>query len=278
MKLKKKNKIFVVILVVLLIVILVATAVSVKFWNTISAVFDGLNHTAEEIENVRIENQKKVDEELSKYPDLYFRNLTQEEIKALSEGKISRDDVPYLVTGRKVYVDGTVMTNEEYEKYLEDKEKQNDTSVEPKEDEKVNSDKKQPEQKPIAETRPEPDPEVPKTDPQLEAVLEKLFVLKATFLADIENQVNSLINEYLSIPKKYRSKKVRNEYISKAFSLMAETEPRYDAEFEAVVKELETVLKDTDGDMGLVDTVRTTYKKEKAAIKAKYVSKAREYM
>jgi len=266
-----------------LVLILLLGVVTVKFWNTITAVFDGLNYSQDEIENVRVENQKVVDKELEKYPDLYFRNLTEDEIKAISEGKITQEDIPYLVTGRKVFKDGAVITAEEYEKLIEQEriEEQNkNTQQQPTaEDDKTNSGNSQettvPKQEPV---KPQVDPDVPKTDPELEAVLEKLFVLKATFLADIETQVNNMIDEYLSIPKKYRSKKVRNEYISKAFSLMAQTEPKYDAEFETVVKELQTVLEKTGGDMSLVDTVRTTYKKEKASIKAKYVSKAREYM
>lgn len=295
-ELKKKRTISKVLIIVFLVLTVILINLCVKYWNTITAVVDGMNYSVEELENIRVDNQKKVDDELSKYPDLYFRNLTSEEITALSKGEISQDDVPYLVTGRKVFVDGKVVTTEEYEQMKKeekdnpDKDKNTDNPQDGKKSEGSDSgktDKTSSTDKNSSSgskgdsskgTKDQAQSGASGTDPELEAVLEKLFVLKATFLADIENQVNSMIDEYLSIPKKYRSKKVRNEYISRAFSLMAETEPRYDAEFEAVVVELQTVIEKINGDKTLVDMVRTTYKKEKAAIKAKYVSRAREYM
>ena len=268
-KVKKKNGFGKVIIVVLLVIILLVTVIAIRYWDTITAVIDGLSYSAEEIENIRVENQKEVDRELAKYPDLHFRDLTDEEIKALSEGKIEQSDVPYLVTGRKVFKNGVVMTTEEYEELIkkEKEDKEQEESLKPEE--------KQPEVKPPDKPAEE---NVPKTNPELEAVLEKFFVLKANLLADIDSRVNGMISEYKSIPKKERTKAVKNEYANKAISLMSVLEPQYDSQFEAVVQELETVIEKIDGDRNLVDTVRTAYKKEKAALKAKYVSKARKHL
>lgn len=296
-KLKKKRIISKVLLIVLLVVIVLLVNLCMKHWNTITAVVDGMNYSVEEIENIRVDNQKKVDDELSKYPDLNFRNLTSEEITALSKGLISQDDVPYLITGRKVFVDGKVVTSEEYEEMMKD-EKDNSSKDQNAENNSLSDNKKDSEGTKKTDNNSSADknnsdtskdvssqsannqvqPEGPKTNPELEAVLEKFFVLKATFLADIEARVNGMIADYKSIPKKERTKAVRSEYASKAIALMSTMEPQYDAQFEAVVSELSAVIEKIDGDRNLVNVVRDAYKKEKAALKAKYVSRARKHI
>ncbi|MBE7046807.1 MAG: hypothetical protein E7396_05260 [Ruminococcaceae bacterium] len=308
---KKRRPIFKILLIVFLVLVISLAAVCIRHWNTIIAVIDGLNYSVEEIENIRIENQKEVDRELSKYPDLHFRNLTSEEITALSEGKISQDDIPYLVTGRKVYVDGEVITTEEYEdrtksdendpegKADDESDKDGDSLFEKIKDGKIekkdNKDSKDSkdnngdkntqgktnstDSKNNSESsKGDGQQNVPKTNPELEAVLQKFFVLKATFLADIESRVNGMIAEYKSHPKNQRTKALRSSYANNAISLMSQMEPQYDAQFEAVVSELSAVIEKTNGDRNLVNTVRDAYRKEKAAVKAQYVSRARKYI
>ncbi len=243
-------------------------------WDNVTAIVDGFRYTPDEIENIRIETQKIIDKELSKYPDMHFRNLTEEEIAAISKGIIDRSDIPYLVTDRKVFKFGKVMTTEEYEAYLkeqENKEKNPQAQQEPADGGET-------------ETPPTKEPEANVTEPpvssnpKLEAVLEKFFVLKANFLADIEGYVDTMIAEYKALPKSQRTKATRSQYAERAISLMSETEPRYDAQFEDVLNELITVVSETNSDESIIESVKVAYRKEKAAIKAKYVSRARKYL
>lgn len=288
---KKRRVIFKILLIVFLVFVIFLVGMCIRHWNTIIAVIDGLNYSVEEIENIRIENQKVVDKELEKYPDLHFRNLTGEEITALSEGKISQDDIPYLVTGRKVYVDGEVITIEEYEKRTDsEKNDSGDDNKSDAGDDKENKGNKSAADKTDNESsgtdsgnkssgsNSDNQQNVPKTNEELEAVLQKFFVLKANFLADIESRVNGMIAEYKSYPKKERTKALRSTYANNAISLMSQLEPQYDAQFESVVAELETVVEKIGADSSLIDTVRTAYRNEKAALKAKYVSKAKKHL
>lgn len=243
-------------------------------WDDVAAIVDGFRYTPDEIENIRIETQKIIDKELSKYPDMHFRNLTEEEIAAISKGIIDRSDIPYLVTDRKVFKLGKVMTAEEYKAYLEEqenKDKNPSGKKDPVSDEKQDN---PPDKKPVENIAQPP----ASKNAKLEAVLEKFFVLKANFLADIEGYVDAMIAEYKALPKEQRTKATRSQYAERAISVMKETEPRYDAQFESILNELKAVVEETNADASIIESVQTTYRKEKASIKAKYVSRARKHL
>ncbi len=94
---KRKTKIWLVILAVF--IILVGWFVY-KQWNTITAFIDSFRYSQEDVAKKLAENKEDLQEFINESEDITVRDLTEEEEKALHTGNLSEEEVIEMLTGK----------------------------------------------------------------------------------------------------------------------------------------------------------------------------------
>ena len=110
------------------------------------------------------------------------------------------------------------------------------------------------------------------------AVLKKfLFKPVKKMIDDRQQEIDTMYAdakaEYLALPAEKRTTtqlaKMAKGYLSRANAL----EKECDGKMDEVIRAMETLIRDNNGDLGLVDTVVYTYANEKSLKKSWYMSK-----
>ena len=108
---------------------------------------------------------------------------------------------------------------------------------------------------------------------ELSALIAKVYVLREEYTLALDTMYADAKAEYLALPAEKRTKtqlaKMAKGYLSQASAL----EKECDGKMDEVVRAMETLIRDNDGDLGLVDTVVYTYANEKSLKKSWYMSK-----
>ena len=228
------------------ILVLLAVSLAGLFWwqrDNLKAIHAATQHTSAELEEKLEENQQMI----------------QEAVKAAGEvtvGEITEED-------RQAFRDGS-MTQEELVERL------------------TNGGEGEPREEPASTSRPEsdgtPPPEPPKPaentyQKELSALIAKVYVLREEYTLALDTMYADAKAEYLALPAEKRTKtqllKMARGYLSRAFAL----EKECDGKMDEIVRAMEKLLRENNGDLGLVDTVVYTYANEKSLKKSWYMSK-----
>ena len=185
--------------------------------------------------------------------------MIQEAVKAAGEvtvGEITEED-------RQAFRDGS-MTQEQLVERL------------------TNGGEGEPREEPASTSRPEsdgtPPPEPPKPaentyQKELSALIARVYVLREEYTLALDTMYADAKAEYLALPAEKRTKthllKMARGYLSRASAL----EKECDGKMDEIVGAMEKLLRENDGDLGLVDTVVYTYANEKSLKKSWYMSK-----
>ena len=228
------------------ILVLLAVSLAGLFWwqrDNLKAIHAATQHTSAELEEKLEENQQMI----------------QEAVKAAGEvtvGEISEED-------RQAFRDGS-MTQEQLVERL------------------TNGGEGEPREEPASTSRPEsdgtPPPESPKPaentyQKELSALIARVYVLREEYTLALDTMYADAKAEYLALPAEKRTKthllKMARGYLSRASAL----EKECDGKMDEIVRAMEKLLRENDGDLGLVDTVVYTYANEKSLKKSWYLSK-----
>ena len=228
------------------ILVLLAVSLAGLFWwqrDNLKAIHAATQHTSAELEEKLEENQQMI----------------QEAVKAAGEvtvGEISEED-------RQAFRDGS-MTQEQLVERL------------------TNGGEGEPREEPTNTSRPEsdgtPPPEPPKPaentyQKELSALIARVYVLREEYTLALDTMYADAKAEYLALPAEKRTKtqllKMARVYLSRASAL----EKECDGKMDEIVRAMEKLLRENDGDLGLVDTVVYTYANEKSLKKSWYMSK-----
>lgn len=93
------KKILRIIIIVLLAILLILGWFIHRNWNSIDAVIHSVGTTEEDTIQEITETKEKLQEFLEKEENITVRDLTEEESKALSEGKLTEEEIIELITG-----------------------------------------------------------------------------------------------------------------------------------------------------------------------------------
>lgn len=229
------------------ILVLLAASLAGLFWwqrDNLKAIHAATQHTSAELEEKLDENQQMI----------------QEAVKAAGEvtvGEISEED-------RQAFRDGS-MTQEQLVERL------------------TNGGEGEPRKEPASSTsRPESDGKTPPEPPkpaestyqkELSALIARVYVLREEYTLALDTMYADAKAEYLALPAEKRTKtqllKMARGYLSRASAL----EKECDGKMDEIVRAMEKLLRENDGDLGLVDTVVYTYANEKSLKKSWYMSK-----
>lgn len=240
------------------ILVLLAVSLAGLFWwqrDNLKAIHAATQHTSAELEEKLEEN----------------RQMIQEAVKAAGEvtvGEISEED-------RQAFRDGS-MTQEELVERL------------------TNGGEGEPHEEPASTSRPESGgktdaaPETPDAaaagekseksaessyQKELSALIAKVYVLREEYTLALDTMYADAKAEYLALPAEKRTTtqlaKMAKGYLSRANAL----EKECDGKMDEVIRAMETLIRDNNGDLTLVDTVVYTYANEKSLKKSWYMTK-----
>ena len=257
--------------IVLGVLLLLLLAGAALFWwqkENLKALKDGLQYSSEEIETKLQENQQTIKDAVDSRPEVVVRDVTDEERAALKDGSLSQEEL----------IDRLINTETETSAVPQSPpkpEQAQPTETQPQQPAKPAQE--QPADKPAEVPPPVQSPaEQPTAEDEykkkVSAIIAEVYVLREQYTIELDNMFNTAKAEYVAMSKAGTSKDKlvswATGYISKASNL----EKTCDKKMDDVVLRLETLIRENNGDLSLVDTVVYTYANEKSLKKAWYMS------
>lgn len=269
-------------------------------WNTIDAIIHSFNTTADETLQELEESKKELQVFLEEEENIVVRDLTEEESKAFSEGKLTEQEIIEIITGqdsgKEIEVgaqqsgDGTDNQTSEEQKPIETSEPTG--SHKPVETQKpgdvqkpVETQKPGKTQKPESTTKPTSAPTAKPTvkptqkpmsesDKKVSELIAKLYVQKSIYLGKLDGIEAKVRSEYLSNPKKWGSKKnAKNALLNKYMPEVASWEKQCDSTVYGILDEIRAELKKQGKDDSVVNTMKKAYLDEKKLKKTYFINR-----
>lgn len=214
----------------------------------IMAIRDGLQYSSEEIEEKLQENQQTIQDAVSAAPEVVVRDVTEEEKQALKDGTITQQElVDRLIAPEQVPSNGNG-------EHLQSSHQGSSTPAE--------------EENPVKES-PVMDPEYQK---KVSAIVAEVYVLREQYTIELDNMYETAKAEYKRMSEKERTKEKLVDWAAGYMSKAIKLEKNCDAKMDDIVLRLDTLIRENNGDLSLVDTVVYTYASEKSLKKAWYMS------
>lgn len=228
------------------ILVLLAVSLAGLFWwqrDNLKAIHAATQHTSAELEEKLEENQQMIQEAVKAAGEVTVGEITEEDRQAFRDGSMTQEQLVERLT---------------------------------------NGGEGEPREEPASTSRPEsdgtPPPEPPKPaentyQKELSALVARVYVLREEYTLALDTMYADAKAEYLALPAEKRTKthllKMARGYLSRASAL----EKECDGKMDEIVRAMEKLLRENNGDLGLVDTVVYTYANEKSLKKSWYMSK-----
>ncbi len=214
--------------------------------NNISAIIDSFKYSNEEIEEKLSQDKSKIENFLKEENDISIRELTEEESKALSEGKITEDEIIDIIVGNG-----------------------ESPSPEPS---------KAPQQKPNIKPSVKPEEPTPTPDEKelakkkVAELIAKLYVQKSKYLGKLDDIEAYVRSAYLDMPYK-EQKGAKQKFLAQYLPEVASWEKECDAIVGGIISEIREALKESGQDSSIADTLEAAYKNEKKSKKAYFINR-----
>ena len=228
------------------ILVLLAVSLAGLFWwqrDNLKAIHAATQHTSAELEEKLEENQQMIQEAVKAAGEVTVGEITEEDRQAFRDGSMTQEQLVERLT---------------------------------------NGGEEEPREEPASTSRPESDGTLPPEPPkpaentyqkELSALIARVYVLREEYTLALDTMYADAKAEYLALPAEKRTKthllKMARGYLSRAFAL----EKECDGKMDEIVRAMEKLLRENNGDLGLVDTVVYTYANEKSLKKSWYMSK-----
>ena len=89
-----------VVLIILLVLLLLCISLFVWQRKNISALYGAVKYSQEDISTLIADNEKIVSEALDEYPEFEIPDISESEMEALEEGKITQNDLVKIVLSK----------------------------------------------------------------------------------------------------------------------------------------------------------------------------------
>lgn len=229
------------------ILVLLAVSLAGLFWwqrDNLKAIHAATQHTSAELEEKLEENQQMIQEAVKAAGEVTVGEITEEDRQAFRDGSMTQEQLVERLT--------------------------NGGEGEPREESASSTSHPESDGK----TPPEPPKPAENTyQKELSALIAKVYVLREEYTLALDTMYADAKAEYLALPAEKRTKthllKMARGYLSRASAL----EKECDGKMDEIVRAMEKLLRENDGDLGLVDTVVYTYANEKSLKKSWYMSK-----
>lgn len=238
-------------LVVLAIILAAVAALAVWQKNNIAALKEFVSAgSQEELEQKLEQNQQAITDAVEKTPEIVVRDVTEEEKQALRDGTLSQEELAERLVG----------TQTEQPKEEETPKTETPAQETPKTETPAQ-----------AETSAQ-QPVESEYQKQISAVVAKVYVLREKFTIALDNLQAEATEVYKAMPAEERKGSKLTKFVSDFLARGTALEKECDAEMDAIVAELDALIRANNGDFSIVDTVVETYANEKSLKKAWYMA------
>lgn len=255
----------------LLVVIFGITGLTVWQWNNISAALSAMRFSQEELEEKLAENDQTIKDAIDKAPEVSIREVTEEERAALRDGTLTQEELVQSLLQKPESETKPQPKPEQPPKPQPEPQPKPEQKTEPEPEPKP-----EPEPEPKPQPEPEPEPQPSEYEQKVNALIAEVLVLREEFLIKLDNLQAAAIADYKAIPADQRDAKTLMSFASGYISKGLDMEKQCDARIEAIVVELEEVLRKNNGDLSLAQTVYDTYVQEKSLKKAWYMAELKK--
>jgi len=247
--------------------VLLALLAVLALWqrNNLKAVLDFASHSQEELEEKLQQNDQQIKDTVDALEEVTVRDLTDEERQGLRDGTLS----PEEITNRLVGWTPDPLPPEQTEippASSASSEQPPASSFSGEASGSVSSGSASSGYPPTEDNR------YYEYQQKLSALIARVYVLREEYLIALDDLQAEAIEDYRSLSASQKKGSKLANFISKYLSRGTQLEKDCDRKMDAVVQEMEAVIKEYGGDMSLVDTVVTTYANEKSLKKAWYMS------
>lgn len=233
----KKKHIKYVLIILAAILVFLALLKLVSWWDSKQGLVD-------------TEGNQTSSDMLSKLPDISVREPTDEERESLAKGELTKEElIQDLVDDAVVH-----LPNEEQEK-------EPTTSNDGQEDGNQGSPPSQPIQT--------------EYERRMAEIMAEVYVLRDEYIITLEtmySEAEAALSKLVNKADNEETASLVSYYLTKANDL----ELQCDEKIDIIVDEMKKLIKENNGDMGLVDNVIKTYATEKATKKAWYINHLKE--
>ena len=253
--------------VLIILAVVLALLAILAFWqrNNLKAVLDFTSFSQEELEEQLQQNDQQIKDTVDALEDVTIRDLTEEERQALRDGALSPEEITNRLVG-----------------WMPE-------PLPPEQTESPPASSASGEQPPASGSSgdasgstssgaassgqpPTEDNRYYEYQQKLSALIARVYVLREEYLIALDDLQAEAIEDYKSLSASQKRGSKLADFISKYLSRGTQLEKDCDRKMDAVVREMEAVIKEYGGDMSLVDTVIMTYANEKSLKKAWYMS------
>lgn len=241
------------------ILVLLAISLAGLLWwqrDNLKAIHAATQHTSAELEEKLEENQQMIQEAVRSASEVTVREVTEEERQALRDGSMTQEQLMERLTGSG----GGEPSQPDAESAV--------PASRPESGGKTDAAPETPDAAAAGEKSAESS-----YQKELSALIAKVYVLREEYTLALDTMYADAKAEYLALPVEKRTKtqllKMARGYLSRASAL----EKECDGKMDEIVRAMEKLLRENDGDLGLVDTVVYTYANEKSLKKSWYMSK-----
>lgn len=241
------------------ILVLLAISLAGLLWwqrDNLKAIHAATQHTSAELEEKLEENQQMIQEAVRSASEVTVREVTEEERQALRDGSMTQEQLMERLTGSG----GGEPSQPDAESAV--------PASRPESGGKTDAAPETPDAAAAGEKSAESS-----YQKELSALIAKVYVLREEYTLALDTMYADAKAEYLALPAEKRTTtqlaKMAKGYLSRANAL----EKECDGKMDEIVRAMEKLLRENDGDLGLVDTVVYTYANEKSLKKSWYMSK-----
>lgn len=237
-----------VVLIVLTMVIAVLATAAIWQKNNLQALISYVSNSQEELEEKIQENDQVIKDAVNAAPDIAIRDITEEERQALRDGALTSEELEDRLTSDDAQRPVTPPEG----------------SAPPKEPASEEEDQ------PAGEESAKP--ETGTYQKQLNVLVARVYVLREEYLIALDNLQGEAAAAYKAIPESQRRGQKLADFVSAYLAKGTALEKECDRKMDTIVQALESLIRENNGDLSLVDTVISTYANEKSLKKAWYMS------
>ena len=233
-------------LTVLALVVLALGALAWRFREEIHAFRIARQYSTGELQDQLDGTDQTIRDAVDASSDITVRAPTDEEKQALRDGTMTQDELVGRLTGG-----GQSAAPASKPDGAKEPEKEEDSSAE--------ATRKQEEYQ-----------------QKLSELIARVYVLREEYTNALEDMETAAKADYYALPDGQRSVSKLAPLVSSYLAKATALEKECDGKIDAVIAEMEELIKENNGDMSLTDTVFNTYVKEKSIKKAWYLSRLKE--
>ncbi len=267
-------------------------------WKWAMLLIKSQTNSTQTLENEIAQTQKNQVDNINKYTNL---NITDDIANELNSGNLSEDEIVDKLLGKEPAVsdeqdkedtstqeeNATGDTNSEENSPPTENNTPTGETKPPSGNDKTEN---KPENKPNSNTQgntnqnngnnqnpngtsPATQPSYSKNDERIAQLVAKMYVLKSQYTGQVQGIVNKMISDFAALPPEERTTGAKTSIAQSYLGTITSLEAQCDAQVNAITTELRAVLKESGGDMALVNAIEKAYANEKEATKAYYLNK-----